>query len=162
MKPSVIIGIILAIAVIGGPAYFFWGAGYNRANDKGAPAAGMLAEENAIIVSEQRPGASAIVSLAVLAAPGYVVVHEDNGGQPGTILGASGLLQAGENANVSITLLRQTRDGERLHAMLHFDTDGSGSFDSSADVSVQSKLGGPISGWFEISSSASADVPISI
>lgn len=56
---------------------------------------------------------------------------------------------------VSVTLNRATRDGERLHAMLHSDVDADGSFVASTDTPVQSSLGGPISGWFDISTGAS-------
>lgn len=119
----------------------------------------MLAEENAVVVLEQRPGASATASIVYLLSPGFVVIHEDNNGAPGAILGASALLQAGESKSVEVTLSRAARDGERLHAMLHTDADANGTFSASVDTPVQSSLGGPISGWFEISSSASENLP---
>lgn len=122
----------------------------------------MLAEESAVVVMEQKPGTSVTASLIVLKSPGFLVIHEDNSGAPGAILGASAFLQAGESKNMDVTLSRATRDGERLHAMLHADADASGTFSASSDTPVQSTLGGPISGWFEISLSASENVPVSI
>ena len=123
---------------------------------------GMLAEENAVVVMEQKPGNTVLGSMVYLAAPGFLVIHEDTNGQPGAILGASTLLQAGESSNITVSLSRATQDGERLHAMLHADTDGNGTF-SASDVPVQSRLGGPLEGWFEITSSASLEpAPASI
>ena len=123
---------------------------------------GMRAEENAVVVMEQKPGNTVLGSMVYLAAPGYLVIHEDKNGEPGAILGTSALLQAGENTNIPVTLSRASRDGETLHAMLHTDADSNGSFDASIDPPVQSRLGGPIHGWFEITSSAGENVPVSI
>jgi len=121
---------------------------------------GMRAEENVVVVMEQQPG-NTIVGSVVLEVPGFLVIHEDNNG-PGAILGASTLLQAGESTNVQVALSRASRDGETLHAMLHIDADANGAFDAAVDTPVQSRLGGPLGGWFEISSEASLNVPVSI
>ncbi|QQG38266.1 MAG: hypothetical protein HYS26_01820 [Candidatus Kaiserbacteria bacterium] len=122
---------------------------------------GLLAEENAIVIGEQRPGTSVRGSIVYLAAPGFFVIHEDQSGQVGAMLGASALLPAGENRDVAVNLSRTSRDGETLRAVLHSDTNGNGLFDE-ADQPVESRLGGPINGWFEISSEASTDTPVSI
>ncbi len=122
---------------------------------------GMRAEENMVVVTEQRPGTTIHVSTVYLAEPGYVVIHEDKNGTPGEVIGSSALLKAGENTGISVTVSRSTKDGDKLHAMLHSDTDGSGTFNTT-DQPVQSRMGGPISGWFEISSSAGENVPVSI
>lgn len=119
----------------------------------------MRAEENMVVVMEQRPGNTIIASQVYLAAPGFVVIHEDENGAPGAIIGSSVLLQAGESSKISITLSRPTQDGEKLHAMLHSDTDANGTFSASTDAPVQSILGGPLGGWFEISSEASEELP---
>ncbi len=161
--------IVLLIASIGLIGTYLWnstdtpevvGSDTDTMNEN--TTAGMRAEENMVAVMEQRPGTSITGSLVYLAAPGFLVVHEDNNGAPGVILGASALLWTGESSQVQVALSRATRDGETLHAMLHSDSNNSGSFESSADMPVPSRLGGPISGWFEISSKASENVPISI
>jgi hypothetical protein len=121
----------------------------------------MRAEENMVVVTEQRPGNIVTASTVFLAAPGFVVVHEDIDGAPGAIIGSSAFLAAGESNNIKVMLSRVTQDGDKLHAMLHADTDANGSF-SSADMPVQSRLGGPLEGWFEISSSASENIPVTI
>lgn len=163
--------LLLAVIVLGGGAYYFLNT--NAGNDLGnsekkqkqntdSNTSAMRAEENMVVVSEQRPGTTVTGSLIVLAAPGYLVIHEDNGsGEAGTILGASELISTGKSRNVKVTLSRSSRDGETLHAMLHFEKGGNASF-SAEDTPAQSVLGGPISGWFLVSLEAPLDVPISI
>jgi hypothetical protein len=121
----------------------------------------MRVEENMVVVMEQKPGTT-VIGTVVLKEPGYLVIHADQNGTPGAILGSSALLQAGENTNVKVTLTRASKDGEKLHAMLHNEKNGNATFNASEDTAVQSSLGGPISGWFDISENASADIPISI
>ncbi len=159
MKTSTILG-IGAVIIIAGAAYVLSGPSTPNADTGGEDNTSMMrAEENAIVVMEQRPGSSIIASSVFLASPGFVVIHEDSSGAPGAIIGASSILQAGESRNVNVVLSRASRDEERLHVMLHKDADSSGSFAASIDTPVQSRLGGPISGWFDISSDASLELP---
>lgn len=161
--------VVLAIIIVSGGVYYFWAAPVNDGLDGNqeemnadSNMSAMRAEDNMVVVSEQRPGTSITGSLTVLAAPGYLVIHEDDNGAPGAILGASALLQPGENSNVQVRLSRAARDGETLHAMLHFEKGGNTAFSAAEDTPVPSRLGGPISGWFQISKDAPADTPVSI
>lgn len=122
----------------------------------------MRAEENMIVVMEQRPGNTVTASQVYLAAPGFIAIHEDANGTAGAIIGSSALLQAGESSQIEIQLSRSVRDGEKLHAMLHNDTNANGIFNANTDLPVASRLGGSIQGWFEISSQAPENVPITI
>ncbi|RJR12550.1 hypothetical protein C4585_03525 [Candidatus Parcubacteria bacterium] len=164
MNKSLIFGAVVIIAGIAG--YYLYSStatvSENTNENSDTTSAGMLAEENAVVVSEQKPGSTVTGSIVYLAAPGFLVIHEDADGAPGAILGASAVLQAGENTEVPVTLSRASREGETLYAMLHTDTDANGSFDAAIDIPVESILGGPIQGWFEITSSASITVPVSI
>jgi hypothetical protein len=123
---------------------------------------GMRVEENAVVATEQRPGRTVKVAQVYLAEPGYVVIHEDNNGEAGVILGSSALLQAGENNNVVVTLTRATEDGEKLWSMLHVESNSNTTFDSSVDVPVESNRGGPISGWFEIKADAEENIEVTL
>lgn len=123
---------------------------------------GMRAEENMVVVAEQRPGKKIIAAQYRLTAPGFIVIHADKNGEPGEILGASSLLAAGEGSQVSITLSRESRNGEKLHVMLHNDTNTDGTFNSSTDLAVQSSLGGTLGGWFDISIDAPLETIINI
>ena len=90
-----------------------------------------------------------------LVQPGFVVIHEDNAGAPGVVLGASGLLSAGEHrAVLAISLTRAAADGETLDAMLHVD-DGDGRFDQAHDPPViDATGGGPVMMVFTVSADA--------
>lgn len=155
--------IIVAVGVIIAAEYFIASPAPDaQESASGRDTSALRAEENAVIVSEQRPGMSITVSAVFLAKSGFVVIHEDAAGAPGSILGASVLLPAGESRDARVSLSRASKDGEKLHAMLHVDANGNGAFDVLTDVPVQSRLGGPLEGWFEISSSASENIPVSI
>lgn len=169
---KLVIGVIILIALALG-AYLFIGKsntsmtagehsedGINEAESMTGDM--MRAEANAVVAPEQKPGNSVTIAQVVLAAPGYVVIHEDSNGAPGTVLGASALLSAGQSDKITVALTRATKDGEKLHAMLHSETNGNSTFEAAADTPVQSIMGGPINGWFEISSTAEENVEVTI
>jgi len=164
MSKNTIIAVVTVLVIAGVGWYFYTSPrGEEAPNpDSNANVSGMLAEDNAVVAMEQRPGNTVTVSAVYLAEPGYVVIHESADGAPGAILGASALLSAGENRNVVVTLNRAALEGEELNAMLHTDADADGSFSASTDIPVESRLGGPINGWFLVTVSASEDVPVSI
>ncbi len=160
------IALVALVAVVAIGAYMWVGQNpaepvATESTETPVTATGMRAEENMVVVMEQKPGNSVHVSTVYLAEPGYVVIHADNDGAPGAVIGSSSLLKAGENTGITVTITQTTKDGDKLHAMLHSDTDSNGTF-SGADQPVPSRLGGPISGWFEISSSAEENMPVSI
>lgn len=118
---------------------------------------GALAGDNAVAASEQQPGSTAVVSMVVLAEPGYVVIHETNeNGGPGAILGASAFLPAGTSNSVEIELSRASKDGEQLVAMLHTDN-GDGEFGAADDTPV-SENGNIIMMHFTTSADADTSV----
>lgn len=159
MNKAIAVG--AAILVIGA-VYFFNGVPALPVTDSADNTSGLRAEDNMVIVSEQRPGASVLAAQVLLAAPGFVVIHEDNAGSPGAILGTSALLVAGESSRITVLLSRPSKDGEKLHVMLHSDTDGSGTFSAATDAPVQSTSGGPITGWFDISSDSPENPAITL
>lgn len=76
-------------------------------------------------VSPQPAGSSSVsIDSAVLAQSGFIVIHADSSGKPGTVIGNTNLLEAGAYQDAPVTLTRRTRKGETLHAMLHTDADG--------------------------------------
>ena len=121
----------------------------------------MRAEENMVVVMEQKPGNS-IRGMVHLAAPGYLVIHEDDNGEPGAIIGSSSLLPAGDTDGIIVPLSRATKDGEILHAMLHFEKGANARFTAAEDTPVPSALGGPISGWFHIADDAPDVTPVTL
>ena len=158
---------VLAVVVLAGSVYFFTNKDTSVpvhdpiSNDTNTNA-GMRVEENAVVATEQRPGETLKIAQVFLAAPGYVVIHEDLNDDAGAIIGSSALLDAGENNDITITLSSATMDGVTLWAMLHSEKDGNAVFDATADTPVVSRGGGPIMGWFMISESADESASITI
>ncbi len=153
---------IIIIGVVIGGVFLYNSRNENEAENREPTPKAMLAEKNAVVMNDQKPGTSLVGSTVYLENSGFLVIHEDANGAPGQILGASALLQSGENKNIRVTLTRQTKDGETLHAMLHADSDGNGKFQASIDTPVQSILGGPIHGMFKISAQAQENIPVSL
>lgn len=67
---------------------------------------------------------------------GYVVIHKEEKGKPGKIIGVSRMLMPGIYANAAITLNENVVPGEVLYAMLHTDN-GDGIFSVDTDVPVK-------------------------
>lgn len=104
----------------------------------------MLAvSSNAIYIGEQFPGAATTVSMALLEAPGFVVIHENGGDEPGKIIGISELLAKGESRNVVIPLSKNTREGDKLWVALYLDN-GDKKFSPEKDKPAQDRLGHPV------------------
>ncbi len=147
-KTLVILVVIVAIAL---GAVFFFRGGSTRPAPTG-DSAGYFIGKTAIYVAEQSPSRTVSVAVVRLEKTGFVAIHEDNAGEPGKILGASGVLPAGETKNLTpIMLSRVTADSETLYAMLHFD-DGDGAFDVAKDKPALGSLGGePVTMIFTVS-----------
>lgn len=109
----------------------------------------LLVEKNAINVSSAQAGDELTVSYALLENPGFIVIHEDEEGKPGSIVGTSDLLLAGENRDVAISLDEELVEDGIYYAMLHAD-DGDEEFDAMLDAPVQSLLGNPIMMMFVV------------
>jgi len=160
MKKSTLFILIFLIAAIGAVALFFRPAQVEE-EQTGGPSSGLLVGSNAVYAADQKPGDAVSISMAVLQTAGYVVIHEDNNGAPGAILGASAILEQGQSEGVSVFLSRASQDGEALHAMLHVDN-GDGAFDPAQDGSVKDDQGNIILMRFNISSTAEESGPVSL
>ncbi len=110
---------------------------------------------NQIVVSDQYPGNVVYVSSVQLTAPGWVAIHKDNGGMPGTIIGEV-YVNAGVNP-ARITLSEPIVDGATYYAMLHSDN-GDKKFDASSDLPIKDSKGNIIMRIFHGSSAAGANI----
>lgn len=113
----------------------------------------LLVGKNALYVAEQRPGTTVEVSALVMENPGFVVIHENQNGTPGKIIGKSSLLDK-DNNGATITLDLQTTDGEKLIAMIHKDN-GNGTFSETEDTAAKDDQGEEVMMEFEVSTDAS-------
>ncbi len=100
----------------------------------------ILVGDNAIAVDTQSAGGAVMLSMVTLKEPAWVVIHEDRGGAPGNILGA-GWFFAGENRNVSVTLLRNTEAGKAYYAMIHEDAGADKKFAKESDMPIKDPSG---------------------
>src|SRR5258708_14370140 len=78
---------------------------------------------NAVVVRDWMKGNTAHVALVMLNKPGFVAIYDANKGKPGKVLGISSQLNAGENKDVSVSLSRETKEGEPLYAILYSSKD---------------------------------------
>jgi len=85
-----------------------------------------------LIVPEQAGGSEIFIENTVLQNAGFVVIHKEENGKPGEIIGASDLLQVGTKKNFLMDIDEEVVEGDTLFAMIHTD-DGDGVFDGSLD-----------------------------
>ncbi|MEO1493095.1 MAG: hypothetical protein AAFV19_13155 [Pseudomonadota bacterium] len=80
-------------------------------------------EQGRVTASDQSAGSAVLISTVGMPSTGWVVIHEDKGGQPDTS-GSIGhaYVPAGPSENVSVPLDRPGKPGETVYAMLHLDT----------------------------------------
>jgi hypothetical protein len=74
-------------------------------------------------------GASVSVEHVKLPSAGYVAVYADGEGAPGKSLGHSGLLAAGEHADVEVELDEKLSASGTVFVMLHVEDNGNQRFD---------------------------------
>ncbi|MBW4437247.1 MAG: hypothetical protein KME04_08940 [Pleurocapsa minor GSE-CHR-MK-17-07R] len=83
---------------------------------------------SAMAVSDQfLAGDTVTIDSVTVSAPSWVVIHNDNGGSPGPVLGQT-LVPAGTTANVVVTLAAEGRTGS-LWPMLHVDDGTAGTYE---------------------------------
>ena len=112
-------------------------------------------ELNRVVMSDQFPGNVVYLSSVQLAKPGWVVIHKDNAGQPGDVIGST-YFAAGINPG-KITLTAATVEGGVYYAMLHND-DGDKAFDITKDLPLKDSKGNVIMKLFRASASVGAGI----
>lgn len=103
---------------------------------------------NRVVVSDQFPGNVVYISSAQLTNDGWVVIHKDDAGKPGAIIG-SAYFAKGINPG-KVTLTENTVEGGIYYAMLHSD-DGDKVFDASKDLPLKDAVGNVIMKIFRVS-----------
>ena len=151
--------IILVLLIIGFGAFFL----YQTPTEEITPSttAPLIVGENAIFVSDQKPATTLNIGFADLAEDGYVVIHEENGGKPGAIIGNSVFLLVGDTRSFSVDLSRIAIDNEFLFAMLHKDN-GDGEFNPAEDTPVRDDQGNIVLMKFLISNTAEEPAAINL
>jgi hypothetical protein len=88
-----------------------------------------------LLVSTQEPGNVIVVDFVSLLVPGYVVIHTEDSGEMGEIIGASAVLPDGLSEMITIQLPATTMPDQTFFAVLYFDN-GDGVFDPEVDLPV--------------------------
>lgn len=96
---------------------------------------------NRILVTDQYPGNIVYISSVELEKGGYVVIHKNNAGKPGAIIG-SAYFDVGVHPG-QVNLSESTVDGATYYAMLHSDN-GDKVFSSTQDTPILNAQGQPI------------------
>ena len=164
MNRNVIIVFIFIVAVVASAVLLFRASStVPKTSDLSNDSLGLIVGSNAIYVAEQAPSRTIAIDVVRLEKSGFVVVHEDASGEPSKILGASGILGAGETRNIAaVPLSRITRDGETLYAMIHVD-DGDGVFDPLKDKpALDSTSAEPVMTIFNVSADATEPSAVSL
>lgn len=93
---------------------------------------------DAVVVSDQSSdGSTVVVDSVTAAAPGWIVIHLDNNGAPGPVIGQSAV-EAGDNLAVEVALDPALDSETALWAMLHVDEGVAGEYEfPGPDVPVQ-------------------------
>ncbi len=105
-------------------------------------AASMPEGKNYVSVKDQPQGVAVALESVGMEKTGWVVIHEDDNGAPGKILGAQ-LFDAGTVENATVDLLRGTLAGKTYYAMIHLDN-GDRAFDPKKDTPVVSESNAPV------------------
>jgi len=87
-----------------------------------------LGPASALLDPQVTDGTTVIVAGGLLPAAGFIAVHADSGGEPGEVLGVSGLLPAGEVGAITVTLDTPLSTTGPAHAVAWVDRDESGTF----------------------------------
>lgn len=91
--------------------------------------------DDAIYVENQGiVSTSILVGFAVFSQPGFIVVYDDNGGVPGTVIGESFLLESG-GEHLVVPVEEPLVEDQVYYAMLYHD-DGDGRFQVDLDIQV--------------------------
>lgn len=103
---------------------------------------------NRITIADQYPGNVVYVSSAQFEKDGWVVIHKDNAGTPGAVIGSM-YFAKGINPG-KITLTENTANGQLYYAMLHSD-DGDKKFDIAKDLPLKDANGSAVMKTFRAS-----------
>lgn len=149
-----VVGVIVVIVLILLAVYAMGGDSKTPSTDDqtNSDMSGTASALNRLVVTDQFPGNIVYVSSVQLVNPGFVAVHKNANGNPGTIIGSQ-WFDKGINPG-KVTLSESTVEGGVYYAMLHADTDGNGKFDAAIDKPLTDASGNPIMRMFRATVSA--------
>ncbi len=109
----------------------------------------LVSEKDAVLVEDQQPGDTTIVTYAKLSQTGYVAVYATDASGNTTLLGTSDLLAAGEHRNVPVRHSTGAAHSGTITGRVIAD-DGDGTFNEGADTAVLAEDSGEASADAEL------------
>jgi S-layer glycoprotein len=101
-----------------------------------APASDDMADDEmatgpAAVSADDQTGGGTTITVASVTLPsaGFVVIHADNGGAPGPVIGHSALLSAGESTDVVVSLDTALDADTTVFPMAHVDANDNGEYE---------------------------------
>jgi len=147
--------VIIVLIIIG---ILVWGNGDDSNIDlPGTNATGSqtMGAVNRIVMTDQYPGNVVYLSSVQLANPGFVVIHKDASGQPGSAIGST-YFSSGINPG-RVTLNEALVDGQTYYAVLHSDN-GDRTFIAAQDPEIKDSNGNTIMRVFKATTAAGTEI----
>ncbi len=127
---------IVGVAVLGLLAAGAYGGSGSSKSAKMSSSAKMVPSVKVGNETLSKLSTEVTVTSAYSEGPGWIVIHESGQNGAGALVGYAAL-KSGMNRNITVTLNRPAKDGERFYAMLHVDKGKVGTFeDPGADTPV--------------------------
>ncbi|MBX4211141.1 hypothetical protein KW783_04205 [Candidatus Parcubacteria bacterium] len=162
---SLIVTVIIIIVIVAVGIYVYNRGGTDQTaniiDSLGNTSTSTSTPENtvlSVVVPNQKPGKSVLVSSVSLKRAGYVVVRADNAGKAGTVIGNSAILQPGSHQNVVIGLPASTVNARSYWAVL-FSDNGDHVFAEDRDATETDEFGGAVTQKFTVSTTATTTAP---
>ena len=148
--------VIIVLIIIG--IWVFGGKGSSTSNESMTNTqenANMPGAVNRIVMSDQYPGNVVYLNSAQFENPGWVVIQDNNSGNPGEVLGKT-YFDSGINPG-KITLSKPMIDGNTYYAVMYSDN-GDKVFDPATDKPLTDANGNIIMKVFHASSAVSSQI----
>lgn len=113
-----------------------------------APLAAAQMDGSVTVVDQEIVGDTVVVANVVSPGPGWMVIHADQDGAPGPVVGYAPVVQ-GENVDVAVNIDR-TMATETMYAMLHTDAGQEGVYEFPGDDAPVAVDGQPVTSAFRI------------
>jgi hypothetical protein len=140
-----IVGVVVVL-IIGGVWFFSSRDSATNDGENGGEET-LLPTSGRISVDNQYPGKIVYVSSATLPKDGFVVIHKDNAGTAGAIIGSKAFKKGTNPGTVELT--EATVNGGTYYAMLHEDN-GDGVFNAATDMPLKDAQGNVIMKMFKV------------
>jgi len=147
--------VVVALIIIGVIVFTKDGNSDKKLDEDPTTTSATTTSVGTIIVGDQYPGNVVYISSLDLSSPAWVVIHRDDNGKPGKVIGEK-WVTAGIQP-VRITTSEPIIDGQAYYVMIHTEN-GDLKFDEATDLPLKDQKGNVLMKIFRGSSSVSNDI----